>query len=66
MLTPDFHVICHGSLVTFTPVSEQAREWWDDNVATGGWQWMGNACCVEPRCAEPIINGILEEGMTIQ
>jgi hypothetical protein len=62
----DFHLINHGSIMTFAPLTPAAQEWWDENVPTEPWQWMGGACAVEPRYAEPIVEGILEEGMTIQ
>jgi hypothetical protein len=62
----DFSLTNHGTIFTIEPVTQQAKDWFDENVPTEGWQWMGSACSVEPRCIEPLVEGILEEGMTIQ
>ena len=51
-----FQIINHGTLVGFTPASDAAQQWWDENV-----QWcpmMGDAYLVESRYAQAIIDGI--------
>jgi hypothetical protein len=58
---PDFHIINHGSIVTFQPLTPEAQSWWDENVND-----ESGLGAVEPRYAGPIVEGILEEGMTIQ
>jgi hypothetical protein len=51
-----FEIIDHGTLVGFTPASEDAQQWWDEHV-----QWcpmMGDQYLVESRYAGPILEGI--------
>lgn len=62
----DFDITNHGSIVMIAPLTPAAQEWWDENVPTEGWQWMGGACAVEPRCVEALVEGLQEEGFTIQ
>jgi len=55
-----FEVVNHGTLIGFTPISEDAKEWWDEYV-----QWspmMGDAYLVEARYAQAIIDGIEKDG----
>jgi hypothetical protein len=48
---PDFLIADHGSVVTIAPVSEAARDWIDENVASEPWQWLGGALCIDHRYA---------------
>jgi hypothetical protein len=54
---PDFHIADHGSIITIAPVSEAARDWIDENVASEPWQWLGGALCVDHRYAGNLIEG---------
>jgi len=61
----DVTVIDQGTLVGFTPVSDLAQEWFADNVASEGWQWMGPTLWVDHRLAQRLLEGILGEGLVI-
>jgi len=52
-------IINHGSLVSFYPLDDDAREWWDSNVAEC--PMLGDRYFVEARYAADICNGINAE-----
>jgi len=58
----DFLVIDHGSIVAIRPLTDEAEQWLDDNVAAEAWQWLGGFLCVDHRCAAPLIAGIEADG----
>lgn len=61
----DFQIVNHGSICTVTPLTEAAQSWWNDNVDPDAMQ-IGGGYAVEPRYAGDIIDGVIEEGMTVQ
>ena len=63
---PDFQVENHGSVILLRPGNEAAKDWLDFNCVPEPWQWFGSALAVEPRCAPDIIEGLQEEGFTIE
>jgi hypothetical protein len=60
----DYHVTNHGTIVTITPLTQDAADWIDENVATEDWQWMGGALAIEPRYAGELLYGMQEDGLT--
>lgn len=44
-----------GSFVLFTPLDADAREWFEDNVSSEPWQWLGAALAVDHRMARDLI-----------
>lgn len=62
----DFLFIDHGSIVGFTPLSDEAREWMDDNVQSEGWQWMGRTLMVDARMGMPLLEAIEDECFTVK
>lgn len=44
-----------GSIVLFTPLDAEAREWFEDNVSAEPWQWMGATLAVDHRMAKELI-----------
>ena len=52
-----FEIVNHGSIVTFTPLTPEAQEWWDDNVDPDC-QTLGPAYCVEARYADVLIDAV--------
>ena len=63
---PDFELSFPSmTIALIRPVTPEAQAWWDDNVSDEAQMWAG-AYVVEPRYVEPIVEGILQEGMTIQ
>lgn len=64
-MTPDFTFANHGSVTLLTPVSDAAREWAAEHLPVEPWQMLGNAIAIEPRYADPILEGIDADGMTV-
>lgn len=64
-MTRDFEVIDQGSIVAITPMNEAAQQWLDDNVEAEGWQFLGHSLCVDHRCADAIIEGIICDGLSV-
>ena len=61
----DFQVQDHGSVVILQPLTEAASDWVDENLPTDVMTW-GGGVAVEPRYIMPIIEGIEEDGLTVQ
>lgn len=59
----DFLIIDHGSIVTFKPLTEAAREWWDEH--TNAEEFCAANHCAEARYAQDIVDGIEADGLTI-
>ena len=53
-----------GSIFILTPVSEEAVAWVADNLPEDVTTWAGGVV-VEPRYIGPIIDGIKNEGLTL-
>ena len=53
----EFKINNQGTLILFTPLTDNAKQWWADNVDSNC-QTFGNAYCVEHRYANDIIEGI--------
>jgi len=54
----------HGSVTIFMLYSGEARDWWAENVAEG--QQFGGGYVVEPRYADPIMQGMQDAGLTVR
>ena len=65
-MSADFHLANHGSILILTPVSEAGLEWADEHLPTDALTWGRNGIVVEPRYIEPIIAGILADGLDVQ
>lgn len=55
----------HGSLFRFNIHTEAAQAWVDENVDAPGYLWMGKSFHVEPRYAEPIVQGMIDAGLEV-
>jgi hypothetical protein len=60
---PAVSITDHGSVVGFTPLTPEAKTWFDKNVASEGWQWMGSTLYVDHRMADDLAAGLENEGM---
>ena len=56
-----FAIADHGTIVTFTPLDDGARDWLRDNVQAESWQWQGETLAVDHRYAPPIRDAIAGE-----
>lgn len=63
---PDVTVTDHGSIVAFTFNSDAAREFADEQIQAGPWQYFGGALCVDARFAEGLVIGIQDDGLTVE
>ena len=63
---PDVLVANEGTVFVFTPLTPRAREWFDENVQTEGWQWFGNALVVEHRFAWGLAEGLKDAGFVLE
>ncbi len=62
----DIQINDQGSIIMFTPVSEFAKEWVNNNCYIESWQWMGSSFCVDHRIAEQLIEGMEEHDLSIE
>lgn len=62
---PDVTIIYHGAIVSMTPVTPAATEWFDDNLPSDR-QIFGGATMVEHRYALPVIEGMRLDGLEVQ
>jgi hypothetical protein len=63
---PDFILENHGNIILLRPITDAARAWLDFNCVPEPWQWFGDALAVEPRCAPDIIDGLRDDGFTVE
>lgn len=62
----DFSFANHGSLCLLTARSRKAKRWVQDNVAiTEQTQFWAGSIAIEPRYAAPILDGIIDAGLTV-
>ena len=61
----DFGFANHGSLCLLTPISEPASEWVDQHLPEDALRWGACSIVIEPRYVAPILNAIIEDGMTV-
>lgn len=59
-------IVDHGSLVAFTPTTEQEYQWMCENLSIESWQWLGRALQVDHRMADDLIEVMKEEGIEVQ
>lgn len=62
MPQPDFTIRHDGSIFMFTPLTGICRQWIEDNVQSEGWQWFGNALCVDQHLARGLKNTLEDAG----
>lgn len=64
MSAPDFIFSSHGSVTLLWPASEAAREWLDEHMPEDA-QYLGEAVAIEPRYAGDVIEGAMNDGLTV-
>ena len=60
----DLELTDHGSIVMLRPISDEAREWTDEHIPDDA-MWMGGSVAIEPRYVGDIVEGILNDGLTV-
>jgi hypothetical protein len=62
----DVSVEYHGTIVTFGLLSTAARAFVADEVKAEPWQFLGGRLCVDRRCADALVAGMVEAGLAVQ
>jgi hypothetical protein len=60
----DVELSFHGSINLIKPITEAAQDWIDENVAEGA-LFFGRALAVEPRYADDIVEGMIDDGLAV-
>lgn len=61
---PDFRLHNSGSIILLTPLSAAADEWVEEHLPDD-LLMFGASIAIEPRYIEPIIAGLIEDGLSI-
>lgn len=61
----DFTLTNHGTLVLLNPETEIARSWCAEHLPADVLHW-GGAAVIEPRYVDPIVDGLINDGLTIE
>jgi hypothetical protein len=61
----DVRVIQEASLVGLQALTDEARSWVADNVASEPWQWLGSVLWVDARMAVAVIEGMQADGLKL-
>ena len=64
-MTTDVTVHNEGNLIGFTLNTDAAHEWFDRNVASDGYQWLGSTLWVDHRCASALADGVADAGLVL-
>lgn len=62
----DFLVRPHGTIWTFEPVSERAKEFTGTGLDVADWQWLGPAFAVDHRPANDLVTALENEGFVLE
>jgi hypothetical protein len=63
---PDVLVANDFSVFVFTPITAQGKEWFDENVQSESWQWLGASLVVEHRFAWGLAAGLKDAGLVLE
>ena len=61
----DFVLSDHGTLAILVPLSEEAHDWVDEYLGDEDVIWYGRGIAIEPRYLEPILDGLIDHGLTV-
>jgi hypothetical protein len=62
----DFHVRPHGSVWTFEPKTETAKEFTQNDLDVQSWQWLGPAFGVDHRLVNNLVAALAGEGFVLE
>ena len=55
-----------GSVVSLTPMTPAARQWINENCHTEPWQWLRATLNIDSRFAADLIQGMVDDGLTVR
>lgn len=61
----DFTIYSEGSLVGIQKHTPAAEDWVDENLESESWQWLGNILWIDHRLAQNIVDGIINDDLTV-
>jgi len=62
----DFVVRPHGSVWTFEPKTETAKEFTQNDLDVQSWQWLGHVFGVDHRLANDLVTALEVEGFVVE
>lgn len=62
----DFLVRPHGTIWTFEPMTERAKNFTGTDLDVQGWQWIGPAFGVDHRPATDLVTALQDEGFVVE
>ncbi len=68
MLNPDFTFSNHGTIMVLYPHTDEAKAWAGEHLPEDAQKWGSKdtaGTVIEPRYFEPILEGLLSDGLTI-
>ena len=60
----DVELSLHGSIDLLTPLTPEAQAWMNENIPDDA-QWFGSGLAVEPRYVPDIVQGMIDDGLTV-
>lgn len=63
-MAADFSFKNHGSVCILEPLSEAGKEWASEHLPDDAQSW-GGGVVIEPRYADPILDGIAADGLEV-
>jgi hypothetical protein len=61
----DFHFHNHGSITLLEPVTRAGKAWVAEHIPSDALRWGRDSVVIEPRYADDILNGIINDGLTV-
>ena len=62
----DFLVRPHGTIWTFEPLTERAKNFTETDLDVQGWQWLGPAFGVDHRPARHLVTALEAAGFIVE
>lgn len=62
---PDVQIIDQGTVIGFMPLTEVAQDWFEHNVQSEDWQWLGSTLWVDQRVARDLLDGIVNVPLSV-
>lgn len=62
---PDLLIHNEGTVVGFQPATAEGEDWLAENVQAELWQYLGPTLWVDHRMAGPVIEGAINDGLSV-
>jgi len=63
---PDVLIANDFSVFVFTPMTARAKQWFETNIESEPWQWMGASLVVDRRFAWGLGQGLKDAGLVVE